>query len=200
MIILGLDVETTGLHDRARVAQLAMILMEDQKIIGQFECLIKPEHWSMPEETAKFHGITQELLLKYGIPMAGAMRLLNIWINQADVCIAHNFEYDHGRLKFEALQHKMDLAKPKSIFCTAIKSTDHCKIPPTESMKKYGHGNKFKKPNLQEAHTFFTGAGFDGAHSAMPDVQACMKVYHAIIEREKTNENNGSAGRAVATD
>lgn len=190
MIILALDTETTGLLDTSRVAQLAMILKEDEQILGQFECLIKPEGWVMPEATAKFHGITQELLMKYGIPMAGAMRLLNIWINQADVCIAHNFDYDHGRLKYEALQHKMELAKPKSIFCTAIESTDHCRIPPTPNMVKYGHGDKFKKPNLQEAHTFFTGAGFDGAHSAMPDVQACFKVYHGIIEREKQGEVN----------
>ena len=43
-----------------------------------------------------------------------------------------------------------------------------------------------KQSNLTEAYKFFTGQDFQNAHSAMADTQACMTVYFAALDHQKS--------------
>jgi DNA polymerase-3 subunit epsilon len=63
--------------------------------------------------------------------------------------------------------------------CTQILSTPILKLPPTAKMIA-ARRNHHKSANLGEAFKHFTGQELVGAHSAMVDVQACIKVWFAI--------------------
>lgn len=187
MTYLGFDTETTGLHDNAEIAQLAMMLFDDNKeCIGEFKSLIKPDGWTISEETQKFHTdsgstVSQENCEKYGLSIKSVMALFNNWCDKADELIAHNLDYDIARIRYTANRLGLQLNMPHQHKCTMKLSTDILKIPPTAAMKKWGHGDKFKNPNLQEAHKHFFGKEFDGAHDAMADVKACASIYFEII-------------------
>lgn len=179
---LFFDTETTGLYDEAEIAQFAAILCdENRKIVGEFKAMVKPDGWTMPEETAAFHGITQERLEKYGIAVQGVFSLFNKWCEKADTLIAHNISYDVARMRYTAARLNLTLRMPENVFCTLKSATDIIKLPATPKMIEKGMGDKYKPPNLKEAYAHFTGGQtFDGAHDAMADVKAAMTVFYAL--------------------
>lgn len=177
------DTETTGLKADAEIAQFACLHFDkDRKLVGQFKAFIKPEGWVMPEETAKFHGITQEICEKYGINIRGVMSLFQAWCAQADFLVFHNSQYDVGRLQYTMQRHNVPLAMPHRIECTMKLTTDIVCCPPSEKMVAAGRTGH-KPPSLKEAHKHFTGQDFDGAHDALADVWACARVYWAYLDR-----------------
>jgi len=177
------DTETTGLRADAEIAQIAFLLFDkDRKVMGQFKSLIKPDGWVMPPETAAFHGITQEMCEKYGLDVRGVLSVFNGFCARADVLVFHNSQYDVGRLQYTMGRTGFPLAMPR-VECTMKLTTDLVGLPPTEKMVAAGRtGNK--PPSLKEAHEFFTGQGFDGAHDALADVWACARVYWAYLDRQ----------------
>jgi DNA polymerase-3 subunit epsilon len=62
-------------------------------------------------------------------------------------------------------------------------STPICNLPPTAKMIA-ARRNHPKTPNLGEAFEFFTGEKLEGAHSALVDVDACMRIYFALKDRQ----------------
>jgi DNA polymerase-3 subunit epsilon len=101
----------------------------------------------------------------------------------ADVRIAHNESFDMRILRIALLRTgdaaTADKWKAEPFECTAKMATPHCKLPPTEKMIAAGRRH-YKTPTMGEAFKHFTGQELVGAHSAMTDVLACIKVYFAI--------------------
>lgn len=187
---LFFDTETTGLpkknqHEdmQPHVVQLAATLTDDAgRIMSQINHIIKPEGWDIPKEASDVHGITMDVAMKYGISRQAVLMMFSNLVKRSDLLIAHNAEFD---LKMLNLQYKRQgLQSPlfdKEVYCTADNSTDILKIPPTQRMKDWGHGDKFKRPTLQEAHIFFCSHwNSAAAHNAMYDVEACMAVYFKL--------------------
>ena len=67
--------------------------------------------------------------------------------------------------------------------CTRELSEPILKLPPTERMIKYGHGDKFKSPNLTECWRFFFDEPLIGAHGAQVDARASARVLFEIERR-----------------
>lgn len=178
------DTETCGLKADAAIAQIAFLLFDkDRKVVGQFKSLIKPDGWVMPPETAAFHGITQEICEKYGMDIRGVLSVFNGFCARADVLIFHNSQYDVGRLQYTMNKIGFPLAMPR-VECTMKLTQDIVCMPPSDKMIAAGRTGH-KPPSLKEAHRFFTGEDFDGAHDALADVIACSKVYWAYLDRQQ---------------
>ena len=190
---LVIDTETTGLPNyklpknnlkQPRIVQIAAILFDDEgKTHGKLSTVIKPDGWVIPDEVAKLHGIDQARAIREGIPMAIAFSHFRNLVAQADKIIAHNIAFDKFLVEVEAV--KLGFREPtwngKKLFCTMKESVDITKIPPTEAMKAK-RMFCFKAPNLTELHTHFFGEGFDGAHDALVDVEACIRCYLEIMK------------------
>lgn len=58
--------------------------------------------------------------------------------------------------------------------------TPICKLP--------GTYDDFKWPRLSEAYRFAFNEDFSGAHDAMADVRACLRIYRWIIDNSKPKE------------
>lgn len=193
MKITFYDTETSGLPDfkagpesstQPRVIQIAGIQSDENgNVLNQVNLIINPEQegFVIPEQASNVHGITTENMNKDGIPSRIGIPVFMKMFNTSDLVVAHNISFDNFLMRSECLKlglEKNDVAK----FCTMKSSTNIVKIPPTEKMVAAGFTN-FKSPNLQEAHKFFFGESFEGAHDAFADVKACMRVYFELKRR-----------------
>ncbi len=187
-MFLAYDTETTGTHDNAEIAQLGMILYAtDRRVLGEFKSLIVPDGWTMPAETQKFHDlhgstVSQENCERYGISLRSALALFNNWCGKADVLIAFNQKYDVGRIRYSADRLNIPLALPHRQPCAQIMATGVCKLPPTESMIKWGRGDQFKTPKLAEAVKTILERDMVGAHDALADVREAAAVYFKMVD------------------
>lgn len=184
MRTLVFDTETTGksvkggqLAQQPYIVQIAAVLFDERRPIAHFSAVTVPEFRGerapIPQEASNIHGITDELVDRVGVSYKVALPVFNNLAKRADRLVAHNIEFDdllvraaYSRIAAEQ-QVLWDLPK----VCTMQSSETVLKLP-----GKYG----YKWPSLLEAHQFFTGEGFDGAHDAMVDVLACSRVLWAL--------------------
>ena len=197
MRALFYDTETTSLPlwsepsehpSQPHIVQLAALLVDTdtRKTLGSIDLTIKPADWSIPDDTAKIHGITTEIAHDIGVPELIALESFTaLWL-RSDVRIGHNESFD-ARIVRIALHRfdpgmEADQWKAGRAECTQILSTPILKLPPTEKMRAVGR-NHFKSANLREAYKHFYGSDLQDAHSAMADAQACKYVWFAIRDK-----------------
>lgn len=193
MNILVFDTETTGLVDfRTPVdhvaqpwpVQIAAILFDEKgKRRAQLEIIVRPECAISPEALA-VHGITADIAEGAGFkPIVGCNMFFRL-LTKADMVVAHNIEFDKRIMLGASMRAGFssdDFFQGKQQFCTMAKSKDICKIPPTEKM--IARNNRgFKVPSLDEAYRHFCGKGFDDAHTAMADAQACAEIFWELVK------------------
>lgn len=196
MKVLCYDTETNGLPlwkepsehpGQPRVVQLCAELFDDDTghVLHAMNFIIKPDGWTIPDDVAAVHGITNEIALAYGLPMRAALPVfLSLW-RQADMRCAHNESFDMRMVRIEIKRDAgfsddfADKWKAGPAYCTQAKSSPILDLPPTAKMLAVGRKHA-KSPNLGEAYEFFTGKKLENAHNAAVDVAACKAVYLAI--------------------
>lgn len=182
MSLLVGDTETTGLPDfkkqatdpcQPHIVSLAAKLFDDKRdVVAEINFIIKPEGYVIPKEMSDIHGITQEKAEKYGIKMGTALKLYLLMCDKAELLVFHNYPFDEKMIRRD-LHHcgmiaEAEAYRARKNFCTMKATTNIVRIP--------GRAG-FKWPKLIEAHQHFFGCGFDDAHTAMADVNACARVY-----------------------
>jgi DNA polymerase III epsilon subunit-like protein len=185
---LFFDTETTGLPNNynapiedlnnwPRLVQLAWVIYDEnaeKKTDANF--IIKPEGFTIPEQASRVHGITTEKANKEGRPLISVLEEFAGAVNDSKLLVAHNISFDEKIIGAEFLRKNInhnlfDIAK----FCTMRESTDFCQIP--------GNFGGYKWPRLLELHIKLFGKGFEGAHDALADVNACAKCFFELIGR-----------------
>jgi len=192
MNFLIFDLETTGLAnfrsppedpDQPRIVQLAGILCDqDLKDLESINVIIRPVGYSIPAESTTVHGITDELAIKFGIPVEIALDLFRSMLAKAGRIVAHNLSFDEFVLSGEYIRAGLGNPFDRKIerACTMLLMADYCRIP--------GKFGKWKWPALQEAYCFATGHEFEGAHDALDDTKACLAVYAWLDQQAGAHE------------
>lgn len=193
-MILAFDTETTGLPDwgqpseaehQPHLVQLAMILLDDDlKEVGSASVVVRPEGWTIPDDVAKIHGITTERALAIGVSEKLATRLyMDMLYGTNALAVAHNVKFDQRIMRIAMIRAGYDKdrqdARTLSSYCTMEAATSLVNLPPTEKMIAAGF-NKPKPPRLSECIEFFFQEKLDGAHDALVDVRACLRVYRHL--------------------
>lgn len=183
MSILFFDTETTGRlvkglpvgsEKQVRLVELAFLYDDgtNGRILAQGQYYIKPKGYVVPDETARFHGITTEIAERHGVSMVSALGIFWHFFTNADKVVAHNIEFDQAIIENELALIGKALDFTSKAHCTMKQATPVCKLP-----GKYGH----KWPTLDEAYRILVdGDGFTGAHQAMSDVTACRALYYKL--------------------
>lgn len=189
------DTETTGKADfnkpatdeaQPRLVQLgAMLLDEELRTVAELNVMIKPVGFTIPDEVAKIHGITQAKADKYGIDELQALQMFKSLCGLSKRLVAHNIRFDGIIIGRANHLHGLEYTPPEP-YCTMDAATNICKIPGTRG---------YTWPSLQEAHQILLGEGFDGAHDAMADVRACARVYECLIHGGKPKERPAQPAR-----
>jgi len=184
---LFFDTETTGLprswnapvtalDNWPRLVQLAYMAYDSEgELITSVSCLIKPQGFTIPEESSRIHGITTERALKEGKDLPLVLRDFQTLLDQANCLVAHNMSFDEKIMGAELLRHKMpDIPAAKRKICTMHSTTEYCAIPGPRG---------YKWPKLVELHRKLFGCDFDGAHDAAADVAATAKCFWELKRR-----------------
>jgi len=157
MKILVFDTETTGLPKDMSLPAIQSpdnwphlvsiswaVLDSDTNSVMKTHCyIVKPSKWTIPEESSRIHGITQDKALEFGIPLRDVIEAFNG--EQCDAIVAHNLKFDMNVVLNAII---WDLGIPfrgfaKRKFCTMEIGTAMCKLS-----GRYG----YKYPKLKELY------------------------------------------------
>lgn len=191
------DTETTGLVNKTQVAshpsqphlvQLGVLLTTDTgSEVAAASLIVKPDGWTIPEGAAKVHGITTEIALAVGVPLAVAVAVFTNLRSRASGIVAHNIDFDEKVMgaAIHRTGRQPSSPGPDARFCTMEMATPIVNLPPTTRMVATGF-NKPKPAQLGECVRFFFNEDLAGAHDAMVDVRACARVFFEIRRRQAT--------------
>lgn len=156
MKLLIFDTETTGLpksrtaaiekpDNWPHIVSISWIILNNNKIVKQREYIVKPNNWTIPDDSIKIHGITNEIANTNGYPLSTVM--LEFLEEECDIIVAHNIHFDYNviinAIKWDLGIDFNGLTIP--LMCTMQLSKAHCKIP-----GKFG----YKLPKLKELYEF----------------------------------------------
>lgn len=198
------DTESSGLPlykepsespGQPHIVDFAGILTDiDGNVLAQYESLVRPDGWTISQETIDIHGITNELAADEGKPEHVVVAKFLEMQALAECRVGHNEAFDQrimriGIKRFGGRsQGERDIVadqfKARPRFCTMNSSKRILLLPPTEKMKANKRMATWNKaPSLQEAYEFFfPGEKIEGAHRAMTDTRAAMRVFFAVRE------------------
>lgn len=179
------DTETTGLVDwkapndldkQPRLVQLAGVLVdrnwEEQM---SFRFMIKPEGFEIPETAAQIHKVTTERAIEYGTPLRTALSVFNNAVRSSAEAWAFNLAFDsivmNSELKRIGQESQLLITETK---CAMLQCKDILKLKPPYK------GADYKWPKLSEAYEFFFKEKMEGAHDALADVRATVRVMRAV--------------------
>lgn len=192
MILTAFDTETSGLLNFKRplsdssqphLVQMALIMVDTitRDVLKKASFIVQC-NVPISKEAFLAHGINQETSLSLGIQCKTAIAMFKHFGTRSDRMVAHNKDFDIKIFKAQALREGVDLEflEKKDIFCTMAASRDIVKCPPTPKMIAAGFGNSFKAPQLGECYQHFYGEKLEGAHDALVDTEACLRVYFTL--------------------
>jgi DNA polymerase III epsilon subunit-like protein len=189
MKILVFDTETTGLPKDSSLPAIqssdnwphlvsiswAILDSETNSVMKTHCYVVKPIKWTIPEESSRIHGITQDKALEFGIPLRDVIEVFNA--EQYDIMVAHNLKFDMNVL-INAIH--WDLGIPfrgfaKRKFCTMEIGTPMCKLRGRSG---------YKYPKLNELYQHVTGqlVKVNQLHNALFDTLYLCEIIQRSTE------------------
>lgn len=190
---LHFDTETNGLpnwkvpsddESQPHIVQLAAIVVDEDtgEVVHSMNCIIKPDGWSISEELAALHGISQEYAEKVGIPEDVAVdMLIDMWASFSNgavvtavprVCYNRTFDQRIIRIALRRFCYA-------DCVMEAWANKDDFECAMMMAKKEMG----VKSVKLTDAYKHYTGMDLDNAHSALADTEACREVYEAAKQK-----------------
>ena len=189
---LFIDTETTGLpKDRNAaffecenwpyIVQISIIVLDsNMNKIGEDNYILSPENYTIPQDSTKIHGITNEYAKKYGAKRKVVLDYMRVLLQTVNYVIGHNVAFDISILKAE-LYREWDkewgngdwlfYSQKYKMVDTMQMGAYLCNIPSTIK------GEKYKWPTLDELYRKLFGKSFQGKHNAMNDVRATYECF-----------------------
>lgn len=187
MLVCAYDTETTGLAEPIYPVEVGVVLYDTEAKVerASTSLVIRPEGWRVPNSATQVHGISHDDAERFGLPLIVVIATLtNLW-SVAAVRVAHNAEYDDKVIE-SSLTHlgrASSLRRPPG-YCTKDLAAPVLNLPPTEKMVAAGYGDKPKSPKLSECYQHFFDEEIAGAHSALADARACLRVFLELMRQE----------------
>lgn len=193
MRLLIFDTETTGLpriripaskepNNWPHIVSISWVILDNDIIVKQKSFIVKPLNWTIPEDSIRIHGITQQRAMSEGEDLAKVMG--EFLAEGYDRLVAHNIDFDYNVL-YNAIHWDLELpfgSLYTKMICTMELSRDICKL-----RTNYG---KYKSPKLSELYeyAFKRSPNKESLHSSMYDVLILTEVIQHCDElRSKMN-------------
>ncbi|HCF4732018.1 TPA: 3'-5' exonuclease [Pseudomonas aeruginosa] len=177
------DFETTGIPEwklpsedpcQPHIVEVAALLCDAAgNTIDRFEAIVRPNGWEITPEMTAIHGISHEQAMDVGISEAEALEGFLAINGRAARRAAHNISFDDRITRIALMRYQDEEAanafkESGEKFCTCYRSRAQVALP------------RNKLPTLAEAYKHFTGEDLVEAHRAMPDAEACARIYFAL--------------------
>lgn len=199
MKVLVFDTETTGLPEENNasildtfrwpyIVQLSFIYYDSEinDVIDYYDNVIKlPDNITIPEDSTRIHGITNEIMREKGINIITALKKFNDILKDCDIVVAHNISFDKRMIMVECIRNKISQyftrgQNKKPEFCTMKNSKNICKI----KMVNFKGEEYFKSPKLSELYTFIFKEEPKNLHNSFVDILLCLRSYFMIRENK----------------
>ena len=181
---LFFDTETTGLpknidasykdlNNWPRLVQIAWILADENgEIKNQKDYIIKPEGFSIPKESTKVHGISNEDATLNGTLISKILSEFAYFLECTDYIVAHNIKFDFNIVASELIRNNISSSLiQKQQICTMKSTVNYCKIP----------GDKgYKYPKLVDLYKTIFHSEFNKAHDSFVDVGVLFKCFYEL--------------------
>jgi DNA polymerase III subunit epsilon len=159
------DIETTGgFPQQHGITEIAIVLMNDTQIEGQYSTLVNP-HQPIPPFVVNMTGITDAMVSKAPSFSAVASKIFQLLHDR--VFVAHNVNFDFSFVKYHLQESGFTLQTPK--LCTIRMSR---KVFP--GFRKYGLGHLSRE----------LGIHIENRHRAGGDALATAKIVQLILEKD----------------
>lgn len=181
------DTETTGLprdhkapltdfENWPRMVQLAWQIHDyEGNLIEAENFIIRPDGFTIPFNSEKIHGISTQMAMERGRPIAEVLNRFNEAIQKCTHIAGHNIEFDLNIAGSEFLRNGYpNPMESKTKVDSMIESVQHCALPG-------GRGGGLKYPTLGELHQKLFGDTFTEAHNASADVAATARCFLELI-------------------
>lgn len=202
--ILVFDTETTGLLPRPDeqtleidtlpyITQLAFVLYDADacELMRSYNRYIRiPANVRISEKITELTGITNEMCEKKGVRIEDAMITLYQAVQEADIIVAHNIDFDMRMVSLETKRNIFaigsaiqDLQPEFHHYCGMFKKRLYCTMHETREyvgirvVSKMTGKPYFKNPTLGELYRKLYGNDATGLHNAFEDVIVCLKCY-----------------------
>lgn len=186
-MFLIVDTETTGLFDfsrpadaegQPRLASIAMLFCDGElNLQHEWFSLIRPDGWTMPPQAQAINGLSNERLMAEGIDVSVPLAMYAGAIHHGRTVVAYNAQYDtkimRGALRRSGLPDLYDLTTTR---CAMDACTNVCRLPSAR-------GNGYKWPKLAQAYAHLFGSAHEGAHGALEDARAALRIARELKAR-----------------
>ncbi len=185
--VLAYDAETnglpvwqkpSGLPCQPHIVQLAAILadLETGKVFSDFNVIIQPDGWEIPDEAIDVHGITWEMAMDVGMSESLAVEMLLDLAKTADLNsgikrVSYNRTFDQRIVRIALKRFYNEEIQDAA---WAEKENHDCAM--LMANKAIGGKNK-----LEAAYKYYFGKDLVGAHNAGVDAKACLDVYRLLM-------------------
>jgi len=198
MRIIVFDTETTGLPKSRKaspqqselwpyIVQFSWLVYDDatKEIKSIKDYIIKlPDGMTIPEDSTKIHGITNEKMLAEGKPIHDILiEFIKDYLN-SQIVVAHNLEFDSKVIQAELYRNNMVNWIEKS--CNIEYCTMKYGKPLTNILRpsKFNNGTYQKPPKLMELHQYLFQTVPNNLHNSMIDVWVCFRCFHQMLFAE----------------
>jgi DNA polymerase III epsilon subunit-like protein len=208
MKIIVFDTETSGLpksriitpntiHLWPFIVQFSYIIFDTDTnvILKSYDAIVKVKPYNViSEDSIKFHGITQEISESKGIGIDTVLFTFINDIDNVDMIVAHNVEFDLNMIRVELLRLEpvSELSKSKfeahtNFYCTMRESVDLCKIEKENSRGKY-----YKFPTLTELHKHLFDVEPKHLHNSFHDILCTVRCFIKMKYNQDFVEQNAN--------
>jgi DNA polymerase-3 subunit epsilon len=200
MRVLVFDTETTGLPSSKiinpdtlklwpHIVQFSYVMYDTERndILDLHNSIIKvAEGINIPEESIKFHGITNEISQNNGIELELVLIEFFYQLKIADKIVGHNVSFDINMVKVELLRiiysrtqnaefknYLHFINNYKNICCTLQDSVELCNIKALDK-----HGKEYLKfPKLIELHEKLFISVPNNLHNSLNDILVTLRCF-----------------------
>jgi DNA polymerase III epsilon subunit-like protein len=221
MRVLVFDTETTGLPKSKiinpdtlnlwpHIVQFSYVIYDTvlNDIVETCDSIVKLEDGiTIPEDSTKIHGITDEFSKKNGIEIDLVLEDFFYHLNNVDLLVGHNVSFDINMIKVELLRIIYEnhlntsdeeiktikynlhfLTNYKNIWCTLQSSIELCNI---KAINKFGK-EYTKFPKLLELHQKLFESTPNNLHNSFNDILVTLRCYIKLRYNTDLNEDCNS--------
>jgi DNA polymerase III epsilon subunit-like protein len=217
---LFFDIETTGLLKAKKyevnykkpeqfpnIVQISWQLQKYEDgtftTVSDNDFIILPINYTIPDDSAKIHGITNKIALSKGVEANLVYKkfIMDLIANPDTYLVCHNIEFDVTILFYHIYKIYEDhflSFKSRSIpcICTMLDSIEFCALPSAFKYPKAGSKNPndlYKFPKLSELYVKLFGKQPDGTlHNSKFDVECTIQCFKELMKRKLLTVRNAS--------
>lgn len=200
--IVFFDTETTGLPERepgdrwrlanprnmdayskARVVQVAWVTVgADGRITSKHSRIIKPDGFTVGEDSTKIHGISHAYAESVGVGFSSVADELALALEQAELAVGHNVSFDVNVLLSEAFRYDCQRLIAALYACQRFDTM-------WEGKREFGLG---KLPKLVELHVLLFGKQYNQIHDALDDTLLARKCFARLVANRRSQSYRAS--------